>query len=147
MQFMGEFQHTIDAKGRLSIPAKFRDAFIDGLVVTKGYDNCLVVYTLAEWEKKSEALADADMSQPEIRYLIRQIFSKGSELTLDKLGRILLPLNLRELANLDKEVIISGSVKNLEIWSLADWNNYNNETADYTFNENALIASAKGIKI
>lgn len=122
--FMGEFLHTIDNKGRLIIPAKFREALGDKFIVTKGLDNCLFLYPLEEWRIFETKLKKLPVSQPKARAFVRFFFSGAAECEFDKQGRILLPLNLREYAALEKEVVVVGVMNRIEVWDAVKWNEY-----------------------
>ncbi len=126
--FLGEFQHLIDSKGRVILPAKFRDELADGLVVTKGLEDCLFVYTPAEWAKIEEKVRTMPLTNPAGRAFARNFFSGAAKGTLDKQGRLMLPQNLREFAGLDKDVIVIGVASRVEIWDKAKWANYSTET-------------------
>jgi len=125
--FMGEYLHTIDNKGRLTFPAKFRDLLGETFVATKGLDNCLFVYTQGEWAMLEEKLKKLPMAKPEARAFVRFFFSGAAEVQCDKQGRVLLPPNLREHAALDKDVVVIGVSNRVEIWDKANWDAYNNE--------------------
>ena len=126
---MGEYFHTVDPKGRLILPAKLRDELGETFIITKGLDNCLFVYPTEEWKIIETKLKQLPMAKAEARAFVRFFFSGAAELELDKNGRILLPLSLREYANLDKDVIIIGVSNRVEIWSKSEWNNYNDKVA------------------
>lgn len=125
--FMGEYLHTIDDKGRLSIPAKFRDSLGQQFIATKGLDHCLFVYPQAEWQQLEQKLKALPFTQPEARAFVRFFFSGATECDLDKQGRILLPANLREYAQLEKEAVLVGVSSRVEIWSQALWTDYSRE--------------------
>ena len=115
--FRGEYEHTIDAKGRIIIPAKLRDALGEQFIVTKGLDGCLFVYPMEQWAILEEKLQALPLNQPSARSFARFFFSGATECELDKQGRIMLPPNLREYGNLTKEVMITGAGNRLEIWN------------------------------
>ncbi|HEX3026504.1 MAG TPA: division/cell wall cluster transcriptional repressor MraZ [Clostridia bacterium] len=117
---IGEYQHNIDAKGRVFIPAKLRDDLGETFIVTKGLDNCLFVYSMQEWRNLESKIRELPMSKA--RNLQRFFFSGAAEVEVDKQGRILLPLNLREYAGLGKDVMIVGSSIRAEIWDRSKWN-------------------------
>lgn len=119
--FLGEFQHTIDDKGRLAIPAKFRPSLTDGLVVTRGLDRCLYVWTLDQWRDLAQKLAKLPMMQGDARRIARHFFSGAVDAKLDKLGRVILPQFLREYAGLRDEVVVVGVYTRVEIWSQDNW--------------------------
>jgi MraZ protein len=124
---IGQYEHTIDVKKRLSLPAKFRGELGDKVIITKGVENCLVVYTEKEWQVFSEKLGNLPISQAEARSFSRMILSAAMEVTLDKLGRILIPDYLKEYASLEKDVIVCGLSNRLEVWDAEKWNIYNKE--------------------
>ncbi|HEX2988027.1 MAG TPA: division/cell wall cluster transcriptional repressor MraZ [Chloroflexota bacterium] len=119
--FLGEFQHSIDDKGRLAIPAKFRAPLADGLVLTRGLDRCLYVWTLDQWRELSERLGKLPIMQADARRVARHFFSGASDTSLDKMGRIVLPQFLREYAELGDEVVVAGLYSRIEIWSQENW--------------------------
>ena len=123
--FMGEYLHTIDNKGRLIFPAKFRDLLGETFIATKGLDNCLFVYTQEEWAIIAGNLKQQQQAKPEVRAFVRIFFAGAAELEADKQGRVLLPNNLREYAGLDKEVIVIGVSNRIEIWDKGAWDEYN----------------------
>lgn len=127
---MGEYLHTIDTKGRLIIPAKFREALGEQFIATKGLDHCLFVYPHSEWTALEEKLRALPFTQPEVRAFVRFFFSGATECELDKQGRILLPANLREYAQLEKDVVLVGVASRVEIWSQALWANYSQQAED-----------------
>lgn len=118
--FSGEFEHSIDDKGRLIIPAKFRDELADGVFVTRGLDGCLFAYPIAEWKTLAKKLVQLPLAQRNARYFNRMMFS-GADCKLDKQGRILLPAPLREHAAIDSDVVVIGLNSRLEIWSKERW--------------------------
>jgi MraZ protein len=118
--FSGEYEHTVDDKGRLIIPAKFRAELAEDLFVTRGLDGCLFVFPPNAWRVLSEKVANLPLSEAGARLFSRMIYS-GTECKLDKQGRILLPPPLREHANIENEVVIIGVNSRLEIWSTKRW--------------------------
>jgi MraZ protein len=119
--FLGEFQHTIDDKGRLAIPARFRPPLNEGLVVTRGLDKCLYVWTLDQWRELSQKLSKLPMMQGDARRVARHFFSGAVDARLDKLGRVILPQFLREYAGLRDEVVVLGVHSRIEIWATDCW--------------------------
>ena len=119
--FMGEYNHTIDAKGRLIIPSKFRDSLGDEFVVTKGLDGCLFVYDNKEWSVFEEKLKSLPLTNKDARQFVRFFLAGATLAEVDKQGRILVPANLREFAGLEKEVVLVGVASRVEIWSKARW--------------------------
>lgn len=123
--FIGEFEHNIDAKGRLIMPAKFRADLGDEFVVTKGLDGCLFVYSIDEWSKLEAKIHETPMTTKDARKFMRFFFAGATSCEVDKQGRILLPQKLREHAGLEKEVILAGVSSRIEIWSKNKWNENN----------------------
>jgi len=119
---LGAHEHTIDDKNRLTLPAKFRQAFADGVVVTRGLDGCLYAFRRPDWDRLVESrLAALDPLSPEGRRLERFFYSGASETELDKQGRVMLPRELIEHAKLGREVVVAGVNERLEIWDRATW--------------------------
>jgi MraZ protein len=119
---LGSYDHTIDDKNRLTLPAKFREAFTDGVVITRGLDGCLYAYRRQDWDRLVESrLAPLDPLSPETRRLERFFYSGASEAELDKQGRVMLPAPLIDHAELGKEVVVAGVNDRLEIWDRAAW--------------------------
>ncbi|MBW1980854.1 MAG: division/cell wall cluster transcriptional repressor MraZ [Deltaproteobacteria bacterium] len=122
--FRGRFHHTLDAKGRLRIPTRFREIlqkqFNDQLIITN-LDRCLIAYPLPEWEKVEEQVGGLSKMSPDIRAFQRFFISGATECSFDKQGRILIPQTLRDYAKLEREVVIAGVLKNFEIWSKPLW--------------------------
>ncbi len=119
--FMGEYNHTIDAKGRLIIPAKFRELLHDEFIITRGLDGCLFVFPNEEWQILEEKLRTLPLTQKNARKFTRFFMGGAATCELDKQGRILIPQNLREFANLEKDVVLSGNLNRIEIWDKAAW--------------------------
>lgn len=120
--FFGEYEHTIDDKNRLTLPARFRDALAGGVVITRGLDECLDVYPRAEWNANVEArLAQLDSFSREARELKRFFFAGAADADLDKQGRVLVPPALARHASLDREVVVAGVHDHLEIWDRTAW--------------------------
>ncbi len=126
--FIGEYRHSIDQKGRLAIPVKFRGELESGAVVTKGLDDCLYVYTAAEWRKLAEKLAALPMSQSKARAFARLMLAGAMDVALDKQGRIILPEYLRKYAGLKKNAVAAGLYNHLEIWDETAWEAYKKKT-------------------
>lgn len=119
--FMGEYNHTLDAKGRLIIPAKFRETLGDAFIVSKGMDGCLFVFTNEEWEGFAEKLRSLPMIDKEARQFTRYFLSGATEVEVDKSGRVLLPSVLREFAGISKDAVLVGVGSRVEIWSKELW--------------------------
>ena len=124
---IGQYQHTIDSKKRLALPVKFRGELGTKVIITKGVENCLVVYTEKEWEVMSQKLGSLPISQTEARSFTRHLLASATEVSLDKLGRILIPDYLKEYASFKKNVVICGLSNRLEIWDEAKWENYSKD--------------------
>ena len=121
--FMSQYNHTIDAKGRVIIPAKFREKLGDSFVITKGLDGCLYGYAEAEWKSFEEKLGTLPITNRDSRQFTRFFLAGAATLEVDKQGRILLPANLREFASLEKDVVLVGVGTRIEIWSKENWEN------------------------
>ena len=126
--FIGEYSHSIDDKGRIAIPAKFRERLQRGAVITRGLDNCLFIYTFEEWEKLADKLSRLPVSQSHSRAFSRLMLAGAMDVELDKQGRVILPEYLRSYATLRKKAVITGLYNRLEIWDEAAWNKYKTET-------------------
>ncbi len=124
--FMGEYNHSIDAKGRMIVPSKFREQLGEEFVITKGFDGCLYGYTKEEWKNIEEKFRDVTLTSKDARKFLRFFFSGAASCEVDKQGRILIPPVLREYAGLDKEVVTAGVFQRIEIWDKDRWadNNY-----------------------
>lgn len=120
--FMGEYNHTIDAKGRLIVPAKFREELGEVFVITKGLDGCLCVYANDEWTAFEEKLRTLPFTNKNARKMTRFFMSGATSCEVDKQGRILIPSTLREFAELEKDVVLVGVASRIEIWSKDKWN-------------------------
>ncbi len=142
--FLGEYQHSLDAKGRLIIPSKFRSALGEHFVVTKGLDNCLFVYPKKEWEIFEENLKRLPLTNEVARKFTRFFFSGAAECELDGQGRISLPQALRKYAKLEKEVVSIGVNNRVEIWCKEAWDAYADEE---NFITNEFAAELEGLGI
>lgn len=118
---MGEYNHTIDQKGRVIVPAKFRESLGDEFVVTKGLDGCLFVYDSDEWSSFEEKLKELPITNKDARSFVRFFLAGATTVEVDKQGRILLPGVLREFAELTKDVVLIGVASRVEIWSKERW--------------------------
>ncbi len=123
--FMGEYSHSVDAKGRLIVPAKFREQLGEEFVVTKGLDGCLFVYPQEEWHHIEEKFREVPLTTKDARKFSRFFFAGAAGCEVDKQGRILIPGNLREFAQLEKDVVLVGVLSRIEIWSKAKWEESN----------------------
>ncbi len=137
--FMGEYFHSIDVKGRLIIPSKFREALGDAFVLTKGLDGCLSIYPMEEWKLLEQKLAALPLTNKNARKFARFFVSGATICEVDRQGRILIPQSLREFAGLENrnadksfekeltnDVVLTGNLNRIEIWSKAKWNENNN---------------------
>jgi MraZ protein len=119
--FLGEFEHTIDDKGRLAIPARFRTALEDGLVMTRGIERCLVLYDADGWRAVADRVRNLNPWQEDARRMQRHFFSGAQPAQPDKLGRVVIPQFLRTYAQLDSEVVVVGLADRIEVWARAEW--------------------------
>lgn len=126
--FIGEFLHSIDDKGRLAVPIKFRTDLTQGVIVTKGLDGCLFLYTLTEWDKLVQKIKNMPISQSNARTFSRFILGGAIDLVPDKQGRINLPKYLMKFAGIKNNVIVTGLVDRLEIWDAKIWEEYKKKT-------------------
>ncbi len=127
---LGEYEHTIDPKGRLAMPAKLRDNLGSKFIITKGLDGCLFVYDLQQWQILESKLSSLPMSRKTARDFTRFLFGGACEGECDKQGRVLIPANLRAHAGLDKNVVVVGVGTRAEIWDAQKWAEYNEEASD-----------------
>jgi MraZ protein len=120
--FLGEYTHTIDDKGRLTIPARFRGDLAAGLVVTRGFDQNLMIFPLNGWQEMAERILSRPLADESVRSFRRRVFSGAVDLVPDRQGRIVLPNYLRDFARIDSEVVVAGMYNYLEVWSVLSWN-------------------------
>lgn len=126
--FLGEYEHSIDSKGRLAVPARFRAGLKEGLVITRGLDNCLFVYPKKEWEKLAQKLIQLPISQANTRAFARLMLAGAMDVKVDSQGRIVVPDYLRQYASIIKKVVITGLYNRLEIWDGKQWERYKSKT-------------------
>jgi MraZ protein len=119
--FLGEFEHSIDDKGRVAIPARFREELGEGMVLTRGFDLCLQAFPRQVWQQLAQKVSSLSLGSPEARNLRRMLFSNAAEVEVDRQGRILVPQNLREYASLAEQVVITGMDTYFELWSADRW--------------------------
>ncbi len=119
--FMGEYQHSVDSKGRLTIPSRYRDLLEGGAYITQGFDRNLMVWPASAFERITQSMSAKSITDPDTRLLQRLIFSRGERLEIDGAGRILIPQFLRQFAMLDSEAVIVGVGNYFEIWSPELW--------------------------
>ena len=144
--FMGEYSHTIDTKGRLIIPSRFREELGETFVVTKGLDGCLFVFSDEEWKAFEIKLKSLPLTNKNARQFARFFVAGATPCELDKQGRILLPATLREFAGLEKDVVLTGMLNRIEIWSKDKWNE-NNSLDDVAMDEIAEQITDLGLGI
>ena len=144
--FSGTYYHSVDTKGRVIIPAKFRAGLSSGLILNRGLDNCLFLYPMSEWMKLVEKMKEIPLTNKEGRVFVRMMFANAVEAEMDKQGRLLIPSVMREYANIDKDLVSIGVGERVELWSKEEWESYNNQDA---FDEDAFVEkmSAIGVSI
>lgn len=119
--FLGEFEHNLDEKGRIAIPARFREELGELVIITRGFDDCLMGFSRARWEKLAEDLERLSLAQSDARNLRRFLFSSASADEMDRQGRVIIPQNLRQYAGLGEQVVVTGMNTYFEIWSRERW--------------------------
>ncbi|MBI2055944.1 MAG: division/cell wall cluster transcriptional repressor MraZ [Candidatus Sungbacteria bacterium] len=129
---IGEYQHTLDTKKRLAIPAKLRKEIGERMILTRGLNSCLFIYPMQQWEKLTEKLSQLPVGQGDTRSFLRLLFSGAVEVELDQLGRILVPDYLKAYAGLGTRVVVAGVFDRLEVWDEEKWNNYKQEVEKNT---------------
>ena len=142
--FIGEYQHNLDAKGRITMPSKFREELGKTFYITKGMDGCLFVFPEEEWIEMDKKIKGLRLSRKDARGIARLFYAGAIDVSLDKMGRVLLPGNLRQYASLEKEAIIIGVSSRVEIWDKDRWQSYNN---DDDFNYDMLTESMADLDI
>jgi len=123
--FIGEYNHSVDIKGRINVPAKFREDLGERFYVTKGLDNCLFMFPETEWRVFEEKLKALPLTNRNARAFVRLFFAGATECTLDKQGRVNIPQPLRDHGRIEKEVIVIGVGTRVELWSESNWTEYN----------------------
>jgi MraZ protein len=126
--FIGEYQHTLDEKGRIAIPVKFRRELEKGAVVTRGLDHCLTIYTADEWQKLATRLADLPMGSANTRAFARLMLAGAMDVSVDAQGRVMVPDYLRSYATLGKKVVLAGLYNRLEVWDSVKWEEFKSRT-------------------
>ncbi|MBQ2909258.1 MAG: division/cell wall cluster transcriptional repressor MraZ [Bacilli bacterium] len=144
--FMGEYHHTIDEKGRIIIPSKFREDLGEKFIITRGIENCLFVYSLSSWEKITNKLESLPFTKKDARQFVRFFLSGATTAEFDKQGRVNITSPLISYANLQKDCVVIGTGDRLEIWSQEDWNAFfesassnMSDIAENLFNESVNI--------
>ena len=140
--FMGEYNHTIDTKGRVIIPAKFRDKLGEAFVITKGLDGCLYGYANEDWQVFEDKLSSLSITNKDSRQFTRFFLAGAADCEVDKQGRILIPSVLREFAGLEKDVVLVGVSRRIEIWNKEKWSEI---TAQYDDNMDEIAANLDGL--
>ena len=142
--FLGEYQHTVDEKGRIVMPSRFRDRLDDGVVVTKGQERCLYVFPADRWEQEVEKVSRLPRTNRTNRNYARSFFGSAIDQQTDKQGRLQLPQTLRTYAGIDKDVVIVGVSDRLEIWDAAAWEALSEE-ADQLYSSIEEALSEEGV--
>ncbi|MDD7543526.1 MAG: division/cell wall cluster transcriptional repressor MraZ [Peptoniphilaceae bacterium] len=122
--FIGEYNHSVDAKGRVSLPARFRDDLSETFYITRGMENCLFIYDRSEWEKMDERIRSLRLTAKAARGFSRLFYAGAMEVSCDRQGRFLIPPHLRAFASIDKEVVIIGVSNRIEVWDKEKWDEY-----------------------
>lgn len=125
--FLGQHEHNLDDKGRLSLPSKFRERLGASFIVTKGLDRCLFIYSMSEWENIDRRLRELSTTKSDARSFARMFFAGAAECECDKQGRINIPPQLREHADLSREAVVIGVGNRVEVWSRDRWREYSQE--------------------
>jgi len=125
---LGEFKHTLDIKGRLAVPAKFREKLGAGAIITRGLDKCLFIFGANEWESLVQKLVNLPLAQANSRAFVRLMLAGASDAKVDAQGRILVPDYLRKYAGLKKQAVVTGLYNRMEVWDEAEWQAYKQKT-------------------
>lgn len=133
--FRGEFQHSLDTKGRVIVPSKFRESLGDEFIMTKGLDNSLFLYSVDEWAEFEKKLKELPLANKDARAFVRFFMAGASECVIDKQGRTLIPQSLRDYADLKKDIVLIGVLSRVEIWDKERWQSY---STDDNLNADAL---------
>ncbi len=142
--FLGEFKHTLDVKGRVSLPARFREEMTGRLVVSKSFENCLRIYPVDRYESLLERLQAGNDFDPRQRS-VRRFFTAGAvDVQIDGAGRVKIPASLQEFAGLTKDVVINGNIDHIEVWDAEAWAAYDAETTEH-IEENAAHLAGGGV--
>ena len=127
---LGEYTHSLDDKGRVAVPAKFRAKLGDGAIITRGLDRCLFVFGASEWRSLAEKLVSLPLAQSNSRAFVRLMLAGAVDVRFDNQGRVLIPDYLREYADMKKQVVVAGLYSRIEIWDSERWNKYKKQTED-----------------
>ena len=125
---LGEYKHNLDIKGRVAIPAKFREELKSGAIITRGLDNCLFVFTSKEWEMLAQKLVSLPLAQANSRAFARLMLAGATDVDIDSQGRVLIPDYLRKYAGLSKQVTVAGLYNRIEVWDSENWEKYKQKT-------------------
>lgn len=125
---LGEFIHSLDSKGRVAIPAKFRSKLKEGIIITRGLDRCLFVFNVSEWKRLAEKLINLPLAQANSRAFTRLMLAGAVDVNLDVQGRVLIPEYLRRYAGLKNKVVVAGLYNRIEIWDASRWKEYKTKT-------------------
>lgn len=125
---LGEYKHNLDIKGRVAIPAKFREELKSGAIITRGLDNCLFVFTSKEWEVLAQKLISLPLAQANSRAFARLMLAGATDVDIDSQGRVLIPDYLRKYAGLSKQVTVAGLYNRIEVWDSESWDKYKQKT-------------------
>ncbi len=128
--FIGEYRHNLDTKGRIIVPAKFREQLSNNIILTRGLDGCITIYTLDQWKEIYEQLKKLPSTKREARMYIHMLTSKAAEVEIDRQGRILIPAGLIKEAKIEKESVIVGAFDHIEIWAENAWDSYYEEASE-----------------
>ena len=128
--FIGEYQHSLDDKGRVTVPSKYRDQLGEAFILTKGLDGCLFIYTQDEWRNFEQKLKNLPLTNMNARKFVRFFLSGAVECATDKQGRILIPNTLRAYSHIEKDIVFIGMSNRIEVWSLENWQAYNDMDID-----------------
>jgi len=126
--FIGEYKHSMDDKGRVAVPSKFRSTLSKGAIVTRGLDNCLFLYTEEEWKKLVETISSLPIQKEKSRAFARLMLAGAMDVSIDSQGRILVPEYLRDFSGIKKDVVVAGLYNRLEIWDAKSWESYKQKT-------------------
>lgn len=143
--FLGEFRHSLDGKGRVVMPSKFRERLEDGCVVTKGQERCLYVFPMDVWEAEAQRVLRLPRTNRKARHFARSFFASASDQRLDRQGRIQVPEPLRGYAGLDKEVVVVGVADRVELWDAAAWETVAAEADDWYADVEEVLSDSEGI--
>ncbi len=143
--FLGEYQHSLDAKGRLVLPRKFRDELEHGCVITKGQEHCLYVFSMDRWREEMAKVSRLPRTDRRARNFARSFFAAASDQPLDKQGRIQVPDGLRRFASLEKEVTVVGVAERIEVWATSVWETVQAEADEYYAGIEEVLSEEGGI--